>query len=197
MTDNILFIKETSTCHYILVIQTPRLCGDPVFRSRLESREESTIRCREIISSPEQLEQNNEAPLAEAAVPLHIQSSEKARPTSAPLKQESTQPAKLDKSAVSNVLRQLSKRGIANVFSFVDGGMLLEDIDEAGEVVTAYAVDMDVVDGAEIKGVTKGKQYPLTEDVVSALWDGGLDDKEDDRDDKEDLESGGRPIDEL
>lgn len=195
MTDTILFIKETSTCHYILVIQTPKLCGDPVFHSRSESREESTIRCREIISSPEQLEQNNE-PLTEAAIPLHIQSSERARPTATPLKQEFLQPAtvKLDKTMVSNLLRQLRTKGIANVFSFVEGGMLLEDIDDAGEVVMAYAVDLEGIDGAEIEGLTKGKQYPLTEDVIGALWDGGLDDE-----DKDDMweEEAGRPLDEL
>jgi len=49
MTDSILFVKETQTCHYILHIATPRLCGEPGFKSRLDSREEAFIRCREIL----------------------------------------------------------------------------------------------------------------------------------------------------
>ncbi|KAL5529227.1 hypothetical protein ACEPAG_5211 [Sanghuangporus baumii] len=53
MTDTILFVKETSTCHYIMVINTPRLCGEPGFKTRLEQREEAFIRCREILGSAE------------------------------------------------------------------------------------------------------------------------------------------------
>lgn len=53
MTDSILFVKETQTCHYILHIATPRLCGEPGFRSRLDSHQETYIRCREIVSAEE------------------------------------------------------------------------------------------------------------------------------------------------
>jgi protein OS-9 len=51
MTDTILFVKEAKTCSYILVIHTPRLCSEPGFKSRLESRDEALIRCREIVDS--------------------------------------------------------------------------------------------------------------------------------------------------
>ncbi|KAL0947009.1 hypothetical protein HGRIS_013153 [Hohenbuehelia grisea] len=50
-TDTILFVKETKTCSYALVIHTPRLCGEPGFRSPREMREEALIRCREIVES--------------------------------------------------------------------------------------------------------------------------------------------------
>ena len=50
MTDSIFFVKETSTCHYVMVIHTPRLCGEPGFKTRLQQREEAPIRCREILS---------------------------------------------------------------------------------------------------------------------------------------------------
>ena len=49
MTDTILFVKEAKTCSYVLVIHTPRLCGEPGFKSRLESDDETQIHCREII----------------------------------------------------------------------------------------------------------------------------------------------------
>ena len=53
MTDTILFVKETQTCHYVLHIATPRLCGEPGFKSRIDAEEEHTIRCREIVSAAE------------------------------------------------------------------------------------------------------------------------------------------------
>ncbi|KZV71874.1 hypothetical protein PENSPDRAFT_605223 [Peniophora sp. CONT] len=49
MTDTILFVKETKTCSYVLVINTPRLCGEPGFKSRLDLREETPIRCRHVV----------------------------------------------------------------------------------------------------------------------------------------------------
>ncbi|XP_006458202.1 hypothetical protein AGABI2DRAFT_190556 [Agaricus bisporus var. bisporus H97] len=48
-TDSILFVKETKTCSYVLVINTPRLCGEPGFKSRRDATEEAEIRCREIV----------------------------------------------------------------------------------------------------------------------------------------------------
>jgi len=51
MTDQILFVKETKTCSYILVINTPRLCGEPSFRSRRDAVDETKIRCREVVET--------------------------------------------------------------------------------------------------------------------------------------------------
>ncbi|KAF9453222.1 hypothetical protein P691DRAFT_781706 [Macrolepiota fuliginosa MF-IS2] len=51
MTDSILFVKETKTCSYILVINTPRLCGEPGFKSRRDAAEEAEIRCREVVDT--------------------------------------------------------------------------------------------------------------------------------------------------
>ena len=48
-----MFVKETQTCHYVLHIATPRLCGEPGFRSHRDAHEEAYIRCREVVS-PEQ-----------------------------------------------------------------------------------------------------------------------------------------------
>ncbi|KAI0748246.1 glucosidase II beta subunit-like protein-domain-containing protein [Daedaleopsis nitida] len=55
MTDTILFVKETQTCHYVLHIATPRLCGEPGFKSRVDAEEEHYIRCREVVG-PEDFE---------------------------------------------------------------------------------------------------------------------------------------------
>src|SRR5882724_6329207 len=49
--DSILFVKETRTCEYVLVVHTPRLCGEPGFKSRLEQMPEAALRCREVLDS--------------------------------------------------------------------------------------------------------------------------------------------------
>ena len=51
MTDSIMFVKETKTCHYVLVINTPRLCGVPGFTSRVNQRDEALIRCRQVVDA--------------------------------------------------------------------------------------------------------------------------------------------------
>ncbi|EEB94355.1 hypothetical protein MPER_06843, partial [Moniliophthora perniciosa FA553] len=51
MSDNILFVKEAKTWSYVLVINTPRLCGEPGFRSPREIADQALIKCREIIAS--------------------------------------------------------------------------------------------------------------------------------------------------
>lgn len=66
MTDTILFVKEAKTCHYVMVIHTPRLCGEPGFKTRLEQRDEAYIRCREVLHSVEHADPS----LPEAAQPF-------------------------------------------------------------------------------------------------------------------------------
>ncbi|KDR81520.1 hypothetical protein GALMADRAFT_239520 [Galerina marginata CBS 339.88] len=51
MTDHILFVKETKTCSYVVVIHTPRLCGEPGFKSRRDAGGEAEIRCREVVDT--------------------------------------------------------------------------------------------------------------------------------------------------
>ena len=49
-TDSVFFIKETRTCQYTLVIHTPRLCGEPGFKSPRDDLEDTPIRCRKVRS---------------------------------------------------------------------------------------------------------------------------------------------------
>lgn len=51
-TDRIGWIKETTTCAYLMVIYTPRLCNDVAFQPPRESQAH-TIKCQEILSIPE------------------------------------------------------------------------------------------------------------------------------------------------
>ncbi|CAG8537639.1 13127_t:CDS:2, partial [Ambispora gerdemannii] len=47
--DNIALIKETNTCHYLVVINTPRLCRDPAFQSKSSSKV-NPIECNPVVS---------------------------------------------------------------------------------------------------------------------------------------------------
>ena len=67
IADKILLIKETSTCNYVLVIHTPRLCGEPGFKSERDTQEESVIRCREILNEKNQEKHSRLAAAASAA----------------------------------------------------------------------------------------------------------------------------------
>lgn len=48
-TDTIAFVKESKTCAYVLVVHTPRLCGEPGFMTK-DAGEQASISCREIVS---------------------------------------------------------------------------------------------------------------------------------------------------
>ncbi|KAG8833526.1 Protein OS-9 [Serendipita sp. 399] len=52
-TDSIFFIKETRTCQYTLVIHTPRLCGEPGFKSPHDDLKDTPVRCRKIVHTLE------------------------------------------------------------------------------------------------------------------------------------------------
>ncbi|KAJ7774732.1 hypothetical protein B0H16DRAFT_1508104 [Mycena metata] len=49
-TDTIAFVKESRTCAYVLVIHTPRLCGEPGFMSK-DIGEQASIACREVVAT--------------------------------------------------------------------------------------------------------------------------------------------------
>jgi len=68
MTDHILFVKETKTCSYVLVIHTPRLCGEPGFKSRQDAEEQARIRCREIVDKKPE----DQAQLPPAEHPMNV-----------------------------------------------------------------------------------------------------------------------------
>jgi protein OS-9 len=69
MTDSVMFVKETKTCHYVLVVNTPRLCGEPGFKSRLDQRDEALIRCRHVVDATTLANADNSLP--EADHPFH------------------------------------------------------------------------------------------------------------------------------
>jgi len=173
VTDTILFIKETTTCHYVLVIQTPRLCGDPAFRSRRDSQEQSTIRCREIIQSAEELKGNNLQPEVEAQVPLHVWASEKEfrDQMSQPLpKEKSGKNGKvptIDDALLAKIVNQLRGKGIGNFNK--EKTVVLEDPDNLD---TVFLVEFEN-DGAQGRGQGQLEQLEIevSEETMQALLD--------------------------
>ena len=173
VTDTILFIKETSTCHYVLVIQTPRLCGDPAFRSRRDSQEQSTIRCREIIQSAEELKENNLPPEVEAQVPLHVWASEKEfrDQMSEPLPTEKSKKhgkvPGIDDALLAKIINQLRNRGIGNFNQ--EKAVVYEDPDSAD---TVLLVEFET-DGEQGSGEGQQDQLEIkiSEEMMQALLD--------------------------
>lgn len=167
VTDTILFIKETTTCHYVLVIQTPRLCGDPAFRSRRDSQEQSTIRCREIIQSAYELKGDNLPPETEAQVPLHVWASEKEfrDQVSQPLPNEKSRKhgkvPMIDEALLAKILNQLRNKGIGGLDK--DKTVVVEDADDAE---TLFFVEFEN-DGSQ----GQGQEVQLSEETVQALLD--------------------------
>jgi hypothetical protein len=79
MADNILFVKETRTCSYVLVIHTPRLCGQPGFKSQLDLAETALIRCREVVAStPDQNREQATLPEADSPMKAPLKSAQSA-----------------------------------------------------------------------------------------------------------------------
>ena len=173
VTDTILFIKETTTCHYVLVIQTPRLCGDPAFRSRRDSQEQSTIRCREVIQSIEELESNEPPSGVEAQVPLHVWASEKEfrDQASQPLPKEKGKkrgkaPA-IDDALLTKIVNELRNKGIADFTR--DQMVVLGDTNSEDTVLFVGLED----DDAQGKGQGQQEQLEIevSEEAMRALLD--------------------------
>jgi len=173
VTDTILFIKETSTCHYVLVIQTPRLCGDPAFRSRRDSQEQSTIRCREVIQSAEELKGNNLQPEVEAQVPLHVWASEKEfrDQMSQPLPKEKSKKngkvSAIDDAMLAKIVDQLRSKGIGN---FDREKMVVLDDPDSDDTVFLVEFEGDGTQG-QGRGQREQLEIEITEETMQALLD--------------------------
>lgn len=143
MTDHILFVKETKTCSYVVVIHTPRLCGEPGFKSRRDFGEETQIRCREVVDT--QPEEQIHLPTADH--PLKVPRRKTVLP--APVR-----PAKDDKAGsgsgsqdskekiYTDLIRKTLEAMMAK--SGADGklgSVLYEELGEDGELVIELADD--------------------------------------------------------
>jgi protein OS-9 len=188
MTDTILFVKETQTCHYVLHIATPRLCGEPGFRSRRDVRDEAYIRCREVVS-PEQFAHADRS-LPERAHPFKMP-PRAPKPVIAPSPPTAEQDAAQDKDGVREKARQ--NEAIRKALEkLVAGGDL-----KAGEVTVIEDGDEEVIiefidyqdDGEFGAGAARSLQEMLRAAGVDIRMDKSSDEDEDKDEDEEQGES--------
>ncbi|KAI0797888.1 hypothetical protein C8Q75DRAFT_739995 [Abortiporus biennis] len=184
MTDTILFVKETQTCHYVLHIATPRLCGEPGFRSPLDAREESFIRCREILNAEQYEGADRSLPEAEQPIrfpkkkPQSVISPPTLNPSTEDQEQQSEEAKKLKKST-HDLIRQALEKMIVDG-EFKPGEVIIEGFGDGDESVVVEFVEADFLNlGGEGEGndVTEAGQdqkvkRPSLEDVLRAA---GLD----------------------
>ncbi|KAF8636659.1 hypothetical protein AX17_003465 [Amanita inopinata Kibby_2008] len=188
MTDTILFVKETKTCSYVLVVHTPRLCGEPGFKSRLDSSGEAQIQCREII--PDSIPRSDTTSTATSASdtefgqagallpvtdhPLKL-SRHKTVPPSPPLakkeKPKGTQDDKKD-SVYGELLRQTLEALVeANIRSDTARAerideLLADDNSGGGEVIIQLLEDDGMMESREAETMDR-----LTEALRAAGYD--------------------------
>jgi protein OS-9 len=162
MTDTIIFVKEAKTCSYVLVIHTPRLCGEPGFKSPLDSREEAIIRCREIIDSDANIHAD-QGSLPEADQPYRLPRHNPRLPLGATAQKETDDKAddNADKHAEEEALNAMIQRAVKALAS--NEGLNLQD----GEIPTV------ITDRYEDEGLVL-IDIPLLDDLeygVNALAD--------------------------
>ncbi|KAF4615460.1 hypothetical protein D9613_002962 [Agrocybe pediades] len=138
MTDHILFVKETKTCSYVVVIHTPRLCGEPGFMSRRDAGGEAEIRCREVVETlPE-----GQVDLPTADHPLKVPLRKTILPTPVAIPKDGAGFAEKEKvfnDIVRKALEVLVKDGGANAKAPADAAYVIELEDEFEDEV----VEMD------------------------------------------------------
>ncbi|KAJ3822923.1 hypothetical protein F5880DRAFT_1570760 [Lentinula raphanica] len=130
MSDTILFVKETKTCSYVLVINTPRLCGEPGFRSRRDAVEQAQIRCREIVHT--QTESFHEVP--ETDYPQKIPRIKKALPPRVAEKLERN----YDGASGDNLLLKT----LEALFSGKNGRAVVQQLNDDGEMIIEIRDDL-------------------------------------------------------
>ncbi|KDQ60729.1 hypothetical protein JAAARDRAFT_560164 [Jaapia argillacea MUCL 33604] len=138
MTDTILFVKETKTCHYVMVIHTPRLCGEPGFKSPLEQPEEAFIRCREVVDSLS----GADPTLPESDFPLQVTKSTKPISPPPPLPVDGAD--RLKQALGSDVLKK-ALEALIGTDKLTGDEFLVEHYDD-GEVVIEF-IDADQLMG--------------------------------------------------
>jgi protein OS-9 len=140
MPDTILFVKEAKTCSYVLVIHTPRLCSEPGFKSRLDSREESPIRCREIVDS----QPADQKPLSEADHPSQLLQRKSVLPVSTPPPNDAKQGRGKDEYAdiLKRALDVLLNNKRLNLQEGEFPQVVIEGLSEDGDVVFEFVDEL-------------------------------------------------------
>lgn len=180
MTDHILFVKETKTCSYVLVLHTPRLCGEPGFKSRRDAAGEAEIRCREVVETQPEGGQLN-LPAADHPVKLPLRKTVLPAPQPGKGDKKNGADSTAQEKLFNNILRKtlealVSSNGGSGVTVGDDGDYIVEIPDDADSPVendrlmdalraAGYDVRAEYIDLSKLKGKlesakTKTKEAP-------------------------------------
>jgi len=142
-TDTIAFVKESKTCSYVLVVHTPRLCGEPGFMTK-DAGEQASITCREVVSG-ELPDRSDAIFLPDADHPLQKPRRKPVLPLPPPAAPGTTKDggsADDAKSGGKNNLRkaldvlkgiQWGQSGEVEMVEDDDGNVVIQFIEEVGE----------------------------------------------------------------
>lgn len=168
MTDTILFVKETQTCHYVLHIATPRLCGEPGFKSRLDAREETFIRCREVVDAEEY--ESADRSLPPAAHPFKL--PKRSKPVISP-PPEQTVASSEDESPKTpeDLLRRALERFLARGGGLTDPQIVIERFEDGEDELFIEFVDADLIlnDGVEGAEGVDGDTFTLDGEALADI----------------------------
>jgi len=163
MTDHILFVKEAKTCSYVLVVQTPRLCGEPGFKSRRDAGEEAEIRCREIVDAKTEREIN----LPTADHPLKIPPRKTVLPAPPTiLKGDPSDPM----TAKEKIFNDFLRKTLEAIIGSQNGGESSLGGEDGGEVIIQLAEnsmeDMPVESGRLIDAL-RAAGYDVQTEIIT------------------------------
>jgi protein OS-9 len=151
MTDTILFVKEAKTCSYVVVIHTPRLCGEPGFKSRRDTGEEAQIRCREIVDTlPE--------------IPTNLPASD--HPIKPPRRKPIPPPPVKQKAANDKAYNDMLRKALEALMGTKDVQQPMKMTTEEGDEVVIEVLGEDFMTQGQADAVDK-----LTEALRAAGYD--------------------------
>lgn len=147
-TDTIVFVKEAKTCSYVLIVHTPRLCGEPGFMSSKDAGEQAAISCREIVAG-EAPDRSDAAFLPDADYPLKMPRRKPVLPLAPPkLKDASAATGQYSpglRKALDTIREQWGS-GEIQLLDDGDGNLVIQfleqvDGDEDQDAIEAAAMD--------------------------------------------------------
>ena len=159
MTDNILFVKEAKTCSYVLVVQTPRLCGEPGFKSRRDTGDEAEIRCREVVDTKMEREIN----LPTADHPLKIP------PRKTVLPAPPTPPKKDSTGHQEKIFNEFLRKTLEAIMESQQNGGESSLGGEDSEVILQLAEDMEdiPVESGRLIDALRAAGYDVQTEIIS------------------------------
>ena len=145
MTDTILFVKEAKTCSYVLVINTPRLCGEPGFKSPLQSREEAVIRCREIVDSDANIHVD-QGSLPEADQPYRLPRRKPTLAVNPPLQKDQPESQQQSEEALTAMIQRAVKAFMSHKGLNVPEGEYPQVITDHLDDANLFFIDIPIGD---------------------------------------------------